>query len=114
MPFKPLPIFAVKSGTASSEVVLSWWSLPQIALSIIPQSRLSLATGPIWSSEDANATRPKRDTLPYVGLIPVTPQKAAGCLIDPPVSEPSAAAQRSAETAAAEPPEEPPGTQALS
>ena len=38
------------------------------------------------------------------------PQKAAGCLIDPPVSVPVAIVQRSAATAAAEPPEEPPGT----
>src|SRR5574337_153537 len=39
------------------------------------------------------------------------PQKLAGCRIDPPVSVPSEAAQRSAATAAADPPEDPPGTQ---
>jgi len=39
------------------------------------------------------------------------PQNAAGWRIEPPVSEPSAAIHSSAATAAADPPEEPPGTQ---
>jgi hypothetical protein len=38
------------------------------------------------------------------------PQSEAGCLIEPPVSEPSAHGASPAETAAAEPPPEPPGT----
>ena len=42
------------------------------------------------------------------------PQTAAGCRIDPPVSEPSASGARLAATAAAEPPDEPPGTRASS
>ena len=37
------------------------------------------------------------------------PVKAAGCRIEPPVSVPVAAGTRQAATAAAEPPEEPPG-----
>ena len=41
------------------------------------------------------------------------PQTAAGCRIEPPVSEPSASGARSAATAAAEPPDEPPGNPAL-
>jgi hypothetical protein len=40
----------------------------------------------------------------------MTPQKSAGCLTDPPVSLPRLAIHRPALTAAAEPPEEPPGT----
>ena len=32
---------------------------------------------------------PYRETRPYVGLNPTTPQSAAGCRIDPPVSVPS-------------------------
>ena len=40
----------------------------------------------------------------------MTPQKAAGCRIDPPVSEPSDRGASPAATAAADPPEEPPGT----
>src|SRR5215212_2436505 len=53
---------------------------------------------------------PKRETVPYVGRRPTTPQRAAGCLIEPPVSEPSAQGASPAATAAAEPPELPPGT----
>src|SRR5919198_4959716 len=53
---------------------------------------------------------PYRETVPYVGRRPTVPVSAAGCLIEPPVSEPSAHGARPAATAAAEPPEEPPGT----
>ena len=42
--------------------------------------------------------------------MPVTPHSAAGWRIEPPVSVPVAAGTRRAATAAAEPPEEPPGT----
>ena len=42
-------------------------------------------------------------------MIPTTPQKDAGWRIEPPVSLPSAAGTMPAATAAAEPPEEPPG-----
>src|SRR5213075_2603317 len=38
------------------------------------------------------------------------PQNAAGCLTDPPVSEPSAIGTTPAATAAADPPDDPPGT----
>ena len=41
--------------------------------------------------------------------MPVIPQKEAGCLIEPPVSVPVAKAHKFAFTAAAEPPEDPPG-----
>src|SRR5688572_5510437 len=71
-------------------------------------SATSRANGPIWSRLDANATRPWRDTRPYVGLNPTTPLRAAGWRIEPPVSDPSAPAERPAATAAAEPPEDPP------
>src|SRR3954463_14841747 len=53
---------------------------------------------------------PKRDTVPEGGRRPTMPQSAAGCLIEPPVSEPSAHGASPALTAAAEPPPEPPGT----
>ena len=53
---------------------------------------------------------PYLETLPYVGLSPVSPQKAAGCRIDPPVSVPVAIGAKPAATAAADPPEDPPGT----
>ena len=41
---------------------------------------------------------------------PTTPDKLAGCLIDPPVSVPVATSERPAAIAAAEPLEDPPGT----
>ena len=74
------------------------------------QSATVFVIGPIWSRLEAKATMPERETVPYVGRSPTTPQSAAGCLIEPPVSEPSAHGARPAATAAAEPPEEPPGT----
>ena len=46
--------------------------------------------------------------------MPVTPQKLAGWRIEPPVSVPVAAGSRRAATAAAEPPDEPPGTRVVS
>lgn len=68
------------------------------------------AIGPTQSREEAYATRPLRDTRPYVGFTPTTPQKEAGCRMLPPVSEPSAATTWLAATAEAEPPLLPPGT----
>src|SRR5487761_2442408 len=46
--------------------------------------------------------------------MPVRPQKLAGWRIEPPVSVPVAAGIRRAATAAAEPPDEPPGTRLAS
>ena len=43
-------------------------------------------------------------------MTPTIPQTAAGCLIDPPVSVPIPSGASNAVTAAAEPPDEPPGT----
>ena len=45
--------------------------------------------------------------------MPVTPHSAAGWRIEPPVSVPVAPGVRPAATAAAEPPEDPPGTCAV-
>src|SRR5580692_8197463 len=53
---------------------------------------------------------PQREQRPYVGFSPTMPQNAAGWRIEPPVSVPVAPRQRLAATAAAEPPDEPPGT----
>src|SRR5215472_4370648 len=73
-----------------------------------------LASGPMWSSEDAKAISPYRETRPYVGISPTTPQKDAGWRIDPPVSDPSVNTAMSAATAAADPPDDPPGTRVKS
>jgi hypothetical protein len=45
-----------------------------------------------------------------VGLIPNTPQNAAGCRTEPPVSVPSASGTTPSATATADPPDEPPAT----
>src|SRR5436309_15151049 len=73
-------------------------------------SRTVRAIGPAWSSDEAYAMMPQREQRPYVGLIPTIPVKAAGWRIEPPVSVPVAPRQSRAATAAAEPPDEPPGT----
>ena len=87
---------------------------PAIACSSVAASSTVRPKGPIWSRELANATSPKRLTRPYVGFIPTQPQNAPGCRIDPPVSEPSATIASPAPTAAADPPDEPPGTRSRS
>src|SRR6266704_3402348 len=51
---------------------------------------------------------------PYVGFNPITPHNEAGWRTDPPVSEPSATGTIPAATAAAEPPDDPPGTREVS
>ena len=66
--------------------------------------------GPAWSKDDANATIPYLEQLPYVGFKPTVPVKDAGCLIDPPVSVPIVAGVNFAASAYDEPPEDPPGT----
>src|SRR5438067_9211957 len=76
----------------------------------IAASRTVRAIGPAWSRDDANATMPQREQRPYVGFIPTIPVSAAGWRMEPPVSVPVAPRQRLAATAAADPPEEPPGT----
>src|SRR5829696_2301437 len=53
---------------------------------------------------------PQREQRPYVGLMPTVPVKAAGWRIEPPVSVAVAPRQSRAATAAADPPEDPPGT----
>jgi len=62
------------------------------------------------SSDDAYAISPNLETRPYVGFKPTTPQKDAGCLTLPPVSLPNDTTHCLAETAAADPPDDPPGT----
>jgi hypothetical protein len=94
--------------------VLSAGSCPAIAPSTSAASVTSLVSGPIWSSDDAYATSPYRLTRPYVGFSPTIPHRLAGWRTLPPVSEPSAARHRSAATAAALPPLDPPGTRVVS
>src|SRR2546428_14196324 len=66
------------------------------------------AMGPILSSVHESAIAPCRETRPYVGRSPVTPQYADGVPIEPDVSDPRANGTRPAPTADAEPLDEPP------
>src|SRR5262245_27286411 len=66
------------------------------------------AIGPIVSKVGLTWSAPRLETTPDVGRRPLVPQRADGIRIDPPVSVPSAPTQRSAASAAAEPPLEPP------
>src|SRR5207302_8993728 len=90
--------------------VVSRGSWPEMTSRLMAASSTVVVNGPIWSRLDANATSPYRDTRPYVGFTPTTPQNAAGWRIEPPVSDPNANALNPAATAAALPPLDPPGT----
>ena len=89
-------------------------SLLKIVSKIISASSTFFANGPIWSKDEAWAIKPYLETAPYVGHNPTTPQRDAGCLIEPPVSDPNVKQASFAATAAAEPPELPPATLVLS
>ena len=102
------------SGTSTGAEVESRASRPAIACSSAAASRASRANGPIWSRLLAKATMPYRLTRPYVGLSPTTPHRAAGWRIEPPVSVPMPRGAWYAATAAAEPPDDPPGTRSRS
>lgn len=91
-------------------LVASNLSCPAIADKIIAASTTDEPKHPMTSKDEAYAISPKRDTRPYVGFNPTTPQKDAGCLTLPPVSLPKDATHCLEETAAAEPPDDPPGT----
>src|SRR5919106_1461648 len=86
------------------------WSCPAMVESSVAQSRTSRVNVPTVSSAEAKAMSPYREMRPYVGFNPTTPHSAAGWRTEPPVSVPSPHTASPAATAAAEPPEEPPGT----
>src|SRR5262249_31324019 len=100
----------VESRGGSGRLVASIGSCPAMTESRVAVSRTSRANVPTWSSEEAKAISPYRETRPYVGLNPTTPHSAAGCRTEPPLSVPSAHTASPAATAAADPPEDPPGT----
>src|SRR6266571_5028913 len=107
-PFRSSASGSSTGGT--STVVESQSSRPLMIPYRSALSRTFFVTGPTWSRLEAKATIPYRETVPYVGRRPTLPHSAEGCLIEPPVSEPSAHGASPAETAAADPPPEPPGT----
>ena len=83
---------------------------PLMAASIGHRSATPAATTPGVSSVGASPRPPVRLIRPRFGLMPATPQNAAGMRTEPPVSLATAAGTMPAATAAADPPLEPPGT----
>src|SRR5215470_19540568 len=81
---------------------------PAHASNRIARSAAVRAMKPGVSSDGASGTLPPRGTRPNVGLMPATPQSAAGIRMEPPVSVATAAGTSPAATAAADPPLEPP------
>ncbi len=82
---------------------------PDMTASIAAVSAADRASGPTRSRPGANGITPSRETRPSEGAIPTTPHCEAGSRIDPPVSVPTARGTNPAATAAALPPELPPG-----
>ena len=65
--------------------------------------------GPKQSSENDNGIPPYLLTRPCVPFIPTKPQRAAGILTEPPVSDPRAPKTNLPATADPDPDEDPPG-----
>src|ERR1700737_2391822 len=84
-------------------------SYPASTFNIIAASVTLRVRGPQRSSDSTSGMIPRIETRPYVGFSPTTLQYDAGVRMEPPVSVPSAPKQRSVATAAADPPDDPPG-----
>src|SRR5262245_6566703 len=82
---------------------------PEMTASARAAVATSRARTPTVSRAGLSGWTPFRLTRPRPGFRPTTPQVAAGIRTEPPVSLPSAASQRPAATATAEPEDEPPG-----
>src|SRR5437762_9408112 len=85
-----------------------------MACSRMATSRTRRAIGPAWSRFQLSGSTPRTLIRPYVGLSPTTPHNDDGIRIEPPVSLPSEPMHNSAASAAADPPDEPPGTRVTS
>jgi hypothetical protein len=72
------------------------------------------AIGPIESSVNESGKAPSVGTRCLLGLKPTMPHRAAGILVDPPVSLPIAMSHMPSATATAPPDVEPPGTRVRS
>ena len=96
--FKPAPSISSGPPITKTPVSRSWALLPK---------------GPITVKSDwaktFGAACPLGGKRPHVGLWPKTPQKCAGFLIDPPISEPVSKPVIPEANAAADPPDDPPG-----
>src|SRR3954451_5174494 len=105
---------STRAGTGCAIDVESSGSCPPITSCSRAASSTVRVTGPAWSRELARATRPYRETPPYVGFTPTVPVTAPGWRIEPPVSEPIDSGASYAARAAALPPPEPPGIRSRS
>src|SRR5687768_195717 len=83
--------------------------VPITAWNIVDASAADRVSRPRLSKLGERGNTPSRGQRPTVVFRPKVPQKAAGNLTEPPVSEPTANAQRPAATATAGPLLEPPG-----
>src|SRR5262245_36794135 len=101
------PRGSVDDGTAD-------WRSPRSAPYRIAASSTDRHNGPMWSSVALSGTTPSVDRSPKAGFRPTSPQTADGIRIEPPVSVPSDAKHIPSATAAAEPPDEPPGLRLVS
>src|ERR1700676_4020837 len=90
-------------------VIGSFGSYPAMASSMRAQSATLRVRGPILSCVTERGTIPSRLISPAVGRIPTRLFAEEGERIEPPVSEPVPTAAKFAATAAAVPPDEPPG-----
>jgi hypothetical protein len=110
-PFRVPFVIALSHHARSSRAILvaSFSSYHDIAPTRRQASATVLVMTHTWSNDDAIDWTPYLLIRPYVGFIPTTPHMHAGCLTDQPVSVPMAAIHISAATAAAEPPDDPPG-----
>src|SRR5579884_1594630 len=96
------------AGNGASRDVLSFGSCPLTIFNTASASRAERHIGPSLSEVHINAMAPCRLTRPYVGRRPLTPQNAAGTMMEPLVSEPIAKPTSPAATAAPGPLDEPP------
>ena len=83
---------------------------PDMVSNIVATSATDRPIGPTLSKDHDSGTTPRRGIRPCVGLRPTTPHRAAGIRIEPAVSVPMASGHCRAETAAADPPLDPPAT----
>ena len=88
--------------------------MPWISAKTSAQSSTVRPSGPTTSKRRQSGSVPVMSTAPGLGLKPTMPFQAAGRRIEPPVSDPIAAADSPIATATAEPPEEPPATRLAS
>src|SRR6266851_1351176 len=106
----PTPFPALRSGAGSA--VGSPATGPASISSRRRRSATIVANGPsVERSIQSGIGR--RPITPLVGLMPTSPQNAAGILIEPPPSVAVAIGTNPPATAAAEPPLEPPGDQSV-